>query len=72
MEENNPIILKAELSVSGDVNMDGVYNIADVVCMQRYIFGGSSLNNWKAGDLYADGLLDVFDLCLMKQKLLES
>jgi len=31
-----------------------------------------NLINWKAGDLFEDGILDVFDLCLMKQKLLSN
>jgi hypothetical protein len=27
------------------------------------------MKNWKAGDLYEDGQLDVFDLAMMKRAL---
>lgn len=62
----------------GDVNSDGVFNIADVATLQKWLLGDSfygndiKLNNWKAADLCSDDRLDVFDLCLMKQELLDS
>ena len=56
--------------VSGDVNSDGVFNISDAVILQRWILNdGSEIADRKAGDFYQDGILDVFDLCLMKKKL---
>ena len=30
------------------------------------------LANWGAADLYQDGKLDAFDLCLMKRKLING
>lgn len=56
--------------ISGDVNDDGILNIADVVMMQKYLINTGILNNWKAGDLYEDNCIDSFDLCLMKQLLI--
>ncbi len=57
-------------TVRGDVNSDGVFNVADLVAMQEYILGKGSLNNWQAGDLISDGKLNVFDLVQMRKALL--
>jgi hypothetical protein len=58
----------------GDVNADGVFNVADVVLLQKWLLGvpDTKLANWKAGNFYSDNRLDVFDLCLMKRELLKS
>lgn len=57
----------------GDVNDDGEFNISDVVLLQKWLLSvhDTQLTNWKEADLCADGRLDVFDLCLMKQRLIE-
>ncbi|MBO5383783.1 MAG: dockerin type I repeat-containing protein [Ruminococcus sp.] len=71
-EDNDSVFL------SGDINSDGEFNVADVAVFQRWLLGDSfygddiKLNNWKAADLCNDGRLDVFDLCLMKQELLKN
>ena len=58
--------------IKGDVNADGVFNIADVVSMQKWLLDvpEASLADWKAGDLCEDDEINVFDLCLMKSLLL--
>lgn len=57
--------------VRGDVNADGVFDVHDIVQMQRWLLcDGTTLADWQAGDLCADGELDVFDLGLMKQEIL--
>ena len=55
--------------VAGDVNADGVFNVADVVMMQRWLLGKGRLVNWKAGDLCQDNIINVFDLCIMKRMM---
>lgn len=55
--------------VAGDVNADGVFNVADVVMMQRWLLGKGRLVNWKAGDLRQDNIINVFDLCIMKRMM---
>ena len=55
--------------IEGDVNADGEFNTADAVMMQRSILGNCRLTNSTAGDLCKDGILDVFDLIIMKQEL---
>lgn len=56
--------------IKGDVNADGVFNLADVVMMQKFLLKVGSLIDWKAGDLYEDARIDVFDLVMMKRLLL--
>lgn len=57
--------------VQGDVNADGKFNIADVVLLQKWILDSANvkLADWKAADLDENGMINVLDLCLMKQKL---
>lgn len=58
----------------GDVNADGAFNISDVVVFRKWLLAvpDTQLIDWKAADFCADGRLDVFDLCLMKQRLIEK
>ena len=60
--------------VKGDVNADCVFNITDVVMMQKWLLAipDATLADWKAGDLYQDDIINVFDLCLMRRKLIEQ
>ena len=57
---------------AGDCNDDGTFTVSDVVLLQKWLlsFPDTHLANWQATDLNEDGKLDVFDLCLMKHKLL--
>ena len=60
--------------IRGDVNADGVFDISDVVLMQKWFFATPDveLADWKAGDLYEDNRLDLIDFCLMKSLLVET
>lgn len=60
--------------VKGDVNADGKFDISDVVLLQKWLLGSSdvTLSNWKAGDLCKDNIINVFDLCMMKQKIIDK
>ena len=55
----------------GDVNNDGEFNVADVVLLQKWLLAvpDTHLANWKSVDFCNDNVLNVFDLCLMKQEL---
>lgn len=59
--------------IIGDVNMDGNFNVTDVVLLQKWLLGASdiTLDDWQAADLCKDDRLDVFDLCLMKRELVK-
>lgn len=58
--------------VSGDVNADGIFNVADVVMMQKWLVCNGELTDWKAGDLCKDDVINAFDLCIMKRMLIEE
>ncbi|MBQ4488025.1 MAG: RICIN domain-containing protein [Ruminobacter sp.] len=55
-----------------DVNQDGVFNVADIVLLQKWIQhkSGVTLPCWQAGDMAKDEKLNIFDLCLLKKALL--
>lgn len=65
---------KDETSIMGDVNMDGKFNVSDVVLLQKWLLAvpNTKLADWKAADFCEDGKLDVFDLCMMKRKLING
>ena len=60
--------------IKGDVNADGNFTVADVVMLQKWLLcvPDVTLANWKAADLCEDGVLNVFDLCMMKKELLRK
>lgn len=62
-----------DTSIRGDLNGDGELTIADVVMLQDWLINSydKELINWKAADLCEDDVLDVYDLCMMKQELLK-
>ena len=58
----------------GDANDDGKVTVADAVMLQKWLLAVPNvrLANWEACDLCKDGRIDVFDLCLLKRKLINS
>ena len=58
--------------IEGDCNDDGIFNISDVVLLQKWLLAvpDTHFANWKAADICEDNRLDVFDLCMMKRKLI--
>lgn len=60
--------------LNGDVNADGLFNVSDVVLLQKWLLAvpDTHLENWRSADLCEDNKLDVFDLCLMKRELIEA
>ena len=71
---NGDPVFTWQISGTGDVNGDGSFNVSDVVLFQRWLLHDktASLNNWKNADFYADGILNIFDLCLMKRMLINQ
>lgn len=59
--------------VEGDVNADGEFNVTDLVLVQKWLIGNQSdeIKNWKAADFVNDDILDVYDLIIMRKKLLK-
>lgn len=58
--------------IRGDVNADGIFSTADVVMLQKWLIAVSdaALTDWQAGDMLENGIIDSFDLCVMKRELL--
>ena len=58
-------------TVIGDVNADGEFNVADLVLLRKWLLAvpDAKLESWQNADLCKDGILDVFDLCLMRRVL---
>lgn len=56
-------------ALHGDVNADGVFDLTDIVTMQRFLLGERSLKAPANADLTGDGMQDVFDLAMMKREL---
>ena len=58
--------------VRGDVNGNGVWNLSDVIALQKWLLAvpDAKLEQWENGDFYADGRIDALDLCLMRQEIL--
>ena len=53
-----------------DCNNDGEFSVADAVILQKWLLNdGMELTTWQTADLDENGIIDAFDLCLMKQKL---
>ena len=69
---NVQIVYGVSESLQGDVNADGKFNVADVILLQKWLLAvpDTKLPDWKAADFCEDDKLDVFDFCIMKQKLI--
>ncbi len=56
----------------GDINMNGSVTVVDVVKLQKYLLTLTSLDEqqYQLADMNADGMVDVYDLALLKRVLL--
>ncbi len=61
-------------SIMGDVNLDGEFNIADVISLQKWLLNTSAqeMKCWQNGNFCPDSNLDIFDLCIMRKELLKT
>ncbi len=59
----------APTSVRGDVNADGTFSVTDVIMLQKWLLRAGGITAPNAGDLCEDGLLNGFDLAVMKREL---
>lgn len=72
-DTENFVYSKDYVCLNGDANDDGKFGISDVVTLQKYILNANSMYERQgiASDMTHDGSVDVFDLCLMKQRLIK-
>ena len=68
------VVFRLKFTPTGDLNGDGEFNVTDAVLLQKWLLGGNDtkLTGWKNADLNNDNVLDMFDFCLIKQKLLQK
>ena len=59
---------------TGDLDFNGSINIADLVIMQRYLLAAQKISSsqFYVADLYNDGKTDVFDMIVLRKKLIEN
>lgn len=56
--------------VVGDVDLDGILNIADLVMLQGWLVSDGELTDFEAADLCKDGEINIFDLFVLKKEIL--
>lgn len=73
VELEEDIVLYARWKVQGDVNVDGVFDVQDIIMVQDWLLAkpDATLIDWHAADVCQDERIDVFDLCLLKGMLIE-
>ena len=71
--ESMDLIFRIKIEVSGNINGDGEFNIADAVTLQKWLNGmaddGEEIYNCYEADFDLDNELTVFDLILMRKEL---
>ncbi len=58
--------------IKGDVNNDGEVTVADAIMLRNWLHGSGELTNWENVDLCEDGVINIFDLCLLRKILAEE
>ena len=68
--ENGSITVE---SLRGDVNDDGVVNVADVITLRRYLAGGYDLEvNLEQADVNEDGIITILDVIRLREYILSK
>ena len=55
-----------------DVTNDDIFNLLDIIAMQKWLLSGTHLANPSASDVNGDGIVNIFDLIQMKKVLLQN
>ena len=55
-----------------DVNIDGIFDVADIVMLQKYILQSAELNNPQAAEVTGDNVIDIYDLVVLKKQLISA
>ena len=60
--------------IVGDINSDGEFSVADVILLQKHILAAEQIapGQVEAADVITDGVLDIFDLIMLKQLLTQN
>ena len=68
---SNVVTFYVAAALPGDLDGDSALTVTDAVLLQRYLLGADTLTQgqWQIGDCNADGVVNGFDLALLRQKL---
>ncbi len=58
--------------IKGDINADGEIDKDDVVILQKWLLGSCEMTNWQTADLCQDGMIDVYDLIMLRKLISDS
>ena len=75
ISENGSVITEmTNEDLTGDINGDGIFGVSDVITFQKWLLSvpDTKLVNWKMADFDGNGILNIFDLCVMKRELIRS
>ncbi|MDE6004861.1 MAG: polysaccharide deacetylase family protein [Oscillospiraceae bacterium] len=68
---NAKILVNSEI-LTGDANHDNIFDILDIILLQKWLLGSGNLPNWQAVDFDKDNKITIFDFILAKRALLEK
>lgn len=63
-----------QIRVAGDITQDSVISVEDVIVMQKYLHAKQKITKaqFEVADVNSDGKVNVYDLALLKRKLLQK
>lgn len=64
------LVFQTSDGLLGDANLDGSFNISDVIMLQKWLLNSGELTCWQNVDFCNDERIDVFDLVLVKRYLI--
>ncbi|MCM1529797.1 MAG: leucine-rich repeat protein [Alistipes sp.] len=59
-------------TLRGDANYDGIFSISDAVMLERWLLGSGKLTAPENVDLCKDGVIDSYDMCLLRKELVSG
>ncbi len=68
----NGAVISEQSDLMGDCNTDGKLSIIDSIMLQKYLLCTGNLTAPQNADMCEDGVIDAFDLAMMKKMLIEK
>lgn len=68
------LVIRTKIKVSGNINGDGEFTVADVVTLQKWLLNSydKEIYSWAEADFDLDNKLTIFDLVLMRKELIKK
>ena len=67
-------ISEVQYGIAGDADGDGKVSVKDAVAVQKWLLhmSGAKLRDCDLADLDENGIINIYDFCLLKRKLLHQ